>query len=220
MTEDRSRRLAGCPWLRRSVRGVTASLTALAICAAAPGGSLLASAAAVDFTGNWDYEYNLAPGAGNYEFAIKDTAGVLTGEWIEPRANRAVLATLSGHASGSSVTIIATWGEYGPGQIWKLKGALDKRDGKIRGEYTINGGTPGTFTMTPLGKPKCIVPGVKGRTLTAARAALSRSHCKLGKVTRAKSRSVAKGKIISASPGAGQTRAAEARINLVVSRGK
>ncbi|HZS30473.1 MAG TPA: PASTA domain-containing protein [Gaiellaceae bacterium] len=47
-----------------------------------------------------------------------------------------------------------------------------------------------TTTTTPAPKPKkvpCVVPNVKGKTLAAARGALAKSHCALGKITKAKS---------------------------------
>ena len=44
----------------------------------------------------------------------------------------------------------------------------------------------GTTTDTP--PPRCVVPGLRGDTLAAARRALARAHCKLGRVTRRRPR--------------------------------
>ncbi len=69
-------------------------------------------------------------------------------------------------------------------------------------------------------KAMCKVPKLRGATLAAARRALSRAHCDVGKVTRRKSAKVATGRVISSSPGAGSKHRARTRVNLTVSRGK
>lgn len=66
----------------------------------------------------------------------------------------------------------------------------------------------------------CIVPKVRGRTLGAARVALTKSRCKLGTLKRKYSAEVKKGRVISQRP-APRARLAElAKVNLVVSRGR
>jgi uncharacterized delta-60 repeat protein len=65
----------------------------------------------------------------------------------------------------------------------------------------------------------CVVPNVRGRTLNAARAALRLFSCRVGKVDRAYSSRVKKGRVLSQRP-APRTRLAEpANVSLVVSRG-
>ena len=66
----------------------------------------------------------------------------------------------------------------------------------------------------------CVVPRVVGETLAAAKAAIRRSHCRTGKVTRARSRTVRKGHVLAQRPAPGTRLANGARINLVVSRGR
>jgi V8-like Glu-specific endopeptidase len=66
----------------------------------------------------------------------------------------------------------------------------------------------------------CIVPRLKGRTLAAARAALARGSCRLGKVTRAYSGTVRVGRIAVQRPAAGRRLARGAKVNVVVSRGR
>jgi beta-lactam-binding protein with PASTA domain len=63
------------------------------------------------------------------------------------------------------------------------------------------------------------VPNVKGKTLAAARSALTQAHCTAGTVTKKFSR-VRKGRVISQSPKPGTSLAAGAKINLVISKGK
>lgn len=77
-----------------------------------------------------------------------------------------------------------------------------------------------TATFTLQGSaPVCLVPKLKGKTLAAARSALASAHCTAGKVTKKFSR-VKKGHVLSQSPAAGANRAAGAKVNLVVSKGK
>jgi eukaryotic-like serine/threonine-protein kinase len=65
-----------------------------------------------------------------------------------------------------------------------------------------------------------LVPKVRGKTLAAARSALTRALCKVGTVKRAYSPHVKKGRVISQRP-APRARLAElAKVNLVVSRGR
>ena len=66
----------------------------------------------------------------------------------------------------------------------------------------------------------CLVPAVVGKTLAAAKAAITRSHCRTGTVKRAYSRSVRKGRVLAQRPGPGAGLANGARVSLVVSRGK
>jgi beta-lactam-binding protein with PASTA domain len=72
----------------------------------------------------------------------------------------------------------------------------------------------------PAKKIYCIVPNVKGKTLAAAKRKLTAAHCKTGKTTKAKSKTVKKWNVISQSPKAGKKLAKGAKVNLVVSRGK
>jgi beta-lactam-binding protein with PASTA domain len=63
-----------------------------------------------------------------------------------------------------------------------------------------------------------VVPNVKRKTLLAARKAIVKRRCRVGKVKRAYSR-VKKGRVIAQTPRAGRLLARGARVNLVVSRG-
>jgi RTX calcium-binding nonapeptide repeat (4 copies)/PASTA domain len=70
----------------------------------------------------------------------------------------------------------------------------------------------------PAAKENCIVPRLRGRTLTKAKVLLARAHCSVGKVTRVRSR-VRAGVVIRQSPRAGLRRARGAKVALRVSRG-
>ncbi len=66
----------------------------------------------------------------------------------------------------------------------------------------------------------CVVPKVKNKTLSQAKAALKKAYCALGKVTKAKSKTVKKGRVISSKPAAGVTKPFGTLVNLKVSKGK
>jgi subtilisin family serine protease len=67
---------------------------------------------------------------------------------------------------------------------------------------------------------RCVVPNVKGKTVPAARIALARARCALGRVSRAYSGRVRKSRIISQSRRAGSRHPRRTRVNVVVSRGR
>lgn len=67
---------------------------------------------------------------------------------------------------------------------------------------------------------RCVVPSVRGRTLAKAREAIQRSRCTTGRVRRAYSRTVRKGRVISQTPRAGARLARGAKVNLIVSKGR
>jgi peptide/nickel transport system substrate-binding protein len=72
----------------------------------------------------------------------------------------------------------------------------------------------------PPAQARCVVPNVKGKTLAAARTALARGRCALGRATRAYSARVRSGRIISQSRRPGARLPRGTRVNVVVSRGR
>jgi uncharacterized delta-60 repeat protein len=66
----------------------------------------------------------------------------------------------------------------------------------------------------------CVVPAVRGQTLSAARTRLTRANCRVGRVKRAYSLRVRNGRVVSQRPRAGARLADLAKIDLVVSRGR
>jgi len=67
---------------------------------------------------------------------------------------------------------------------------------------------------------RCVVPRLKGKTLLASRRALVRANCRLGRVTRSYSVSIAAGRVISQRPAAARRLARYTRVSLVLSSGK
>ena len=66
----------------------------------------------------------------------------------------------------------------------------------------------------------CVVPRVKGKSLKAARPALATAHCAAGTIKHVFSRTVRKGRVVSARPGAGSQLRDGAKVALTVSKGK
>jgi beta-lactam-binding protein with PASTA domain len=66
----------------------------------------------------------------------------------------------------------------------------------------------------------CVVPKLKGKRLAAARRALKKAHCAVGHITKRKSSTVRKGRVISSRPKAASRHQTGTRVALTVSRGK
>jgi len=91
------------------------------------------------------------------------------------------------------------------------------------GNANFNAATPvaQTFSIVALTPaPTCKVPKVVGKTLAAARAAITRSKCRVGRIGHAHSHKVKKGIVISQSRRPGSVVAANTKINLVISLGR
>jgi hypothetical protein len=86
-------------------------------------------------------------------------------------------------------------------------------------QVTMNQAQDVTATFTKL-PAQCVVPNVKGKKLAAARTAITHAHCAVGKISKAASKKVPKGKVISQKPTPGKHLTAGAKVNLVVSKGK
>jgi beta-lactam-binding protein with PASTA domain len=67
---------------------------------------------------------------------------------------------------------------------------------------------------------KCKVPNVVGKSEAAAKTALRKANCAVGKVTKKASSTVKSGKVISSSPHAGVTKPKGTKVALTVSSGK
>ena len=67
---------------------------------------------------------------------------------------------------------------------------------------------------------RCVVPKLRGKTLRAARAAIRRGSCRVGQVQRRFSSTVKAGRVVAQRPRAGARLAANARVHVVVSKGK
>jgi beta-lactam-binding protein with PASTA domain len=77
-----------------------------------------------------------------------------------------------------------------------------------------------TFGLVPHKKVFCIVPNVKRKPLSTAKRQIVAAHCRTGRVRKAYSKTVRKGRVISQRPRAGKKLVRGSKVNLVVSRGK
>jgi hypothetical protein len=115
-----------------------------------------------------------------------------------------------GYAFGTSVTLKAK-----PARGSKFSGWSGACKGSHRCKVTANDSVAVTarFVLRP-----CVVPNLVGRTLKAAKAALKKAFCSLGKV-KAVASSRAEGEVLSQKPKHGKRLTQYAKISLVVSKG-
>jgi FG-GAP-like repeat/PASTA domain len=100
--------------------------------------------------------------------------------------------------------------------------AVDDLNGDAKPDLAIANGGVGEHTVSVLlnSPGLCTVQGVREKTLPAARRALARGNCRIGKVRRIYQRFVKKGRVISETPRLGTVLPSGAKVNLVVSRGR
>jgi hypothetical protein len=92
------------------------------------------------------------------------------------------------------------------------------RDGKP--DLATAGYDAGSVSVL-LNKPGlCTVQYVKGQTLPVARRTIARANCRVGKIRRAYSKTVKRGRVISQKPKFGVVLQGGGKVNLVVSRGR
>jgi hypothetical protein len=128
-----------------------------------------------------------------------------------------------GDGTPHDVFDVSAWGELArehlysaPGRYWAVVSIRDHRGSAGAATFRIDvDGLPGGVAPQQL----CVVPKLRGKTLLAARRALA-PRCRLGRLTRAFSTSIRRGRILAQSPRAGLRRPLGARVRVVVSRGR
>src|SRR5829696_6302906 len=78
----------------------------------------------------------------------------------------------------------------------------------------------GDFVVARYLPTRCVVPKVVGKSRASARASLVAAGCQTGTVRSGYSRKIKRGRVISQKPRAGMDLAEDAKVNLVVSRGR
>jgi PASTA domain len=86
------------------------------------------------------------------------------------------------------------------------------------GSASVPSGLTPVVRATPT--RRCVVPKVRGKSLRAARAAIRRAHCRVGRVRTTFSARMKAGRVVSQTPRAGARLAVGARVHLMVSKGK
>ncbi|HET7380185.1 MAG TPA: Ig-like domain repeat protein [Gaiellales bacterium] len=90
-------------------------------------------------------------------------------------------------------------------------------------QHAPSSGTGQLFVTAPIGPGPplhCHVPRLRGKSLAAAKVRLRQWGCSSGKIERAFSKRVRRGRVISEKPGPGKQLAERAKVDLVVSKGK
>jgi hypothetical protein len=138
------------------------------------------------------------------------------GSFIVARFNRDGIPDRSFSEDGTVTTSLSS-GEDG------AYGLVVQRDGKLvaAGTADQNGESGGMFALVRYrASLPCTVPNVRTMLLSAARRGIVRANCSVGRITRAFSSSVQKGRIISQRPRPGVVRPEHAPVRLVVSIGR
>ena len=125
----------------------------------------------------------------------------------------------SPHVAGAAALIKGANPSFGPAE---LQGFLENRAVDLGppgrdGAYGFGRLALGPAPRAPL--RACLVPRLAMLRLAAARSAIRRAGCSLGRVRKAHSR-VARGRVVAQSPRAGRRLPSRARVNLIVSRGR
>jgi hypothetical protein len=119
------------------------------------------------------------------------------------------------YATGTSVTLTAT---AASGSVFSGWSGACSGTGNCIVTMSQARSVNATFTLAS-GAQICLVPKLKGKTAKAARSALTKAHCGIGKVTKKFSK-VKKGRVVSQKPAPGTKLAAGAKVNFAVSKGK
>jgi hypothetical protein len=117
-----------------------------------------------------------------------------------------------GYAYGTAVTLKARAAKGSKFAGWSGGGCAGTHSCKVTTNANVT--VEATFDLRP-----CVVPDVVGKTLSAAKAAIKKAFCSVGKVTTAASSTVPKGRVISQRPPHGKRLKQHTKVNLLVSRG-
>lgn len=168
-----------------------------------------------DNAGNWTATARLGP------FTIDGTPPETTISSRQIAANRATFQ-FSSSEPGSTFSCSLDGAAFAPCSSPRSYRGLAPRPHSFRTRATDPAGNadPTPATATFRSAPACVVPNVAGRTLAGARRALTRAHCRAGKISAAYSSRVRKGRVISQTPRRGARLPNRGKVKLVISRGR
>ena len=147
---------------------------------------------------------------------------------VAARGSRAFVASAA-DAFGNAVSAASARWSVAPAALGTLspssgsstafKAGSTPRSGSV--VVTVGGisGRASVKVAAPARLPACVVPKLRGKTLLAARRAVKRRHCALGRVRRAYSSVIRRGRVLSQRPAPGAHRPRGAKVNLTISRG-
>ncbi|MGH3009130.1 MAG: PASTA domain-containing protein [Gaiellaceae bacterium] len=156
-------------------------------------------------TGAFGDDYNPST-----DYPLVRITNTVTGHVVYARTSGMSNRSIAPGASSSTKFTLPSGIQDGASQLRVVANGIASAPASV----TVSGGTP-------LPKPvACIVPKLKGKSLSAARSALTKAHCRLGKVTKKFSSSAKKGRVISQKPSPGKHLAKGAKVAVAVSKGK
>ena len=89
------------------------------------------------------------------------------------------------------------------------------------GKVLVGGGRGHAWTLGRLfGGNNCVVPALRGKTVSTSRMKLKKSYCSMGRISRQFSTRVASGRVISSRALLGDRLPGGTKVDLVISRGK
>ena len=174
--------------------------------------------------------------AGTYDIEVTDNSALHNFDLQRPDSTSAGATDIAGMGSVTWTDVSVT-----PG-TWTY---LCDAHPYIQGTFTVTGGsttsTSSTTTPSPPPPPPttapteptttaptttrapaepCVVPKLAGTTLPVVRRRLARTSCRLGRVGRAYSRTVRRGRVISQRPKAGRRVGYGTAVTVILSRGR
>ena len=158
--------------------------------------------------------------AASVEVSFRDVA---TGIWSAPMSISGSGGSYPDVAFDGSGDAVAVWTRYVDGRPQRVEAAVFAEGGVPPPPGPPPGPgppPPDPPRGSPPPPPSCRVPRVIGLRLATARSTLTRANCRVGRVLRARSRRVRRGRVLAQSRRPGAVLRYRARINLVVSRGR
>jgi hypothetical protein len=171
--------------------------------------------------GSFEPKRDFRTGSGPFSIVIGDLNGDNLPDLAAANSGSGTLSVLPNRGDGSFRPKL----DYVPGpELYGGSIAIGDLNGDRRLDlavpiiYSRNGATDLSLLINTPGL--CNVQSVRGMTLSAAKDTLARINCRVGKVSRAYSRSIKRGRVISQKPGFGAVLPKGTKVNLVVSRGR
>jgi hypothetical protein len=153
--------------------------------------------------------------------AIGDVNGDGKPDLLTANVNEAAAV---GPGNTVSVLLNKSDGTFGPGGAYRTgNGPASVAIGDLNGDGKpdlVTANDPDRVSVRLNTTGLCTVPNVKRKTLPAAKRAIARANCRVGKVSRAYSKPIRKGRVISAKPKPDTVLPKGSKVNLVVSLGR
>jgi uncharacterized delta-60 repeat protein len=158
--------------------------------------------------------------------AIKSVRGFLPTAVLAVNDGKLLIAAFSRSDQGPSAVVRLLRNgrldtHFGRGGIVSLDDAAGPLASQEDGKILVGGGSANAWTLDRLlGGNNCVVPGLRGETVAKARAALTKSYCTTGDISKVYSNKVARGRVISTAPLRGDRLPGGSKVDLTVSKGK